>query len=70
MKLVANWRDCWRWLSMHAMALSAAEVTAWTQLSPTWTAALPAWVFPCVVLSTLALGMIGRVVDQSKPTGD
>jgi L-asparagine transporter-like permease len=66
--VVNDWRDAWRWLSMRAMALSGAEVAGWGALPQPWRDAVPHWVFVLVVLSTLALGMIGRVVQQAKPS--
>lgn len=68
--IVVDWRNVWRWASTRSMALAGAEVTAWTGLPADWRAACPHWAFALVVLSTLALGIIGRVIVQTPPEGE
>lgn len=67
LRLVPDWKDAWRWLSMHAMGWSAALLLTWTQLPPALQAAMPAWLTDAVVVAVLLLGMVGRLIDQRAP---
>lgn len=70
MKLVANWRNAWRWFSMHCLILAGAIPCAWDGLPddikqhipPSWMGAISA----AVAIS----GVVGRLVDQSKRVPD
>lgn len=66
MKLVADWREGWRWASMHAMAWSAAILLAYTSLPPSFIARVPEWAVNAIVAAVLVLGMVGRLVDQTQ----
>jgi hypothetical protein len=68
MKLVDNWRDAPRWLSIQLSALGAAGVIAWQMLPTRLQDALVdrfdglEWI---VGLAMFIAIMVGRVVDQS-----
>ena len=64
MKLINDWKGCWRWFSVQAMVLAGAVQAAWVAIPPEWQASIPQeWIrWGTVVL--LALGVIGRLVDQ------
>lgn len=65
MKLVNNWREARKWLSMKIPAANAAFLLTWSQLPQKFQDALPLpWVIGIAVLLLLA-GMFGRVVDQT-----
>lgn len=64
-RLVPDWRHAWTWLSMHAMAWSAAILLAYTSLPPAFIARVPEWAVNAIVAAVLVLGMVGRLVDQT-----
>ncbi|MDM4768635.1 hypothetical protein [Solimonas sp. SE-A11] len=66
--LVPDWRECYRWFCMHAMLLSIALQGAWLELPDSMKADVPGWLVHAVTIAVLVLGMVGRVVDQVKPT--
>jgi len=65
-RVVPDWRNAWRWLSMHAMAWSAAILLAYTSLPPSFIARVPEWAVNAIVAAVLVLGMVGRLVDQTQ----
>jgi Na+-transporting NADH:ubiquinone oxidoreductase subunit NqrB len=67
MKLVTDWRQCWRWLSVHAMAGAIAVQAAWQVLDADLRASLPADWVRALTVALLVLGILGRVIDQDKP---
>ena len=66
MKLVADWKDCWRWASVHAMTYAIALQSAWVMLDADMRASLPAGVVQGVTVALLVFGIAGRLVDQGK----
>ena len=64
MKLVDNARDAWRWFSVQSMALAGAMQGAWLALPPDMKSRVPADLVDMLTLAVLALGIVGRVVDQ------
>lgn len=67
MHLVPDWRSAWRWFSVQALAVIAALPLAWASLPPEVTEWVPpAWRMPIIVALAIC-GIIGRVIDQSKP---
>jgi hypothetical protein len=69
MKLVPNARRAWRWFSIQAMALSIAIQGAWVALPPDLALRLPEWAGDAASMAILALGIIGRLVDQGGGDG-
>lgn len=66
MKLVSDWRDAWRWFSVHALALAGVLPGAWEALPQRWQDVVPvSWVATAAAV-TAALGIYGRLVDQGK----
>ncbi|HVV29128.1 MAG TPA: hypothetical protein VHC40_14290 [Rhizomicrobium sp.] len=64
MRLVAEWRQAWRWFSMQAMALAAAFAGAWTALPDDLRAHIPARLVTALSAALLLLGICGRLVRQ------
>ena len=64
MKLVSNWRDAPRWLSVRAMAVAGALQGAWIAVPEDLKARAPADLVDVLTLAILALGIVGRLVDQ------
>ncbi len=69
MKLISNWRRCWRMFSVQAMVLAGAIQAAWVALPPEMMASIPDPWMRGITISLLALGIIGRLVDQPKVSG-
>lgn len=65
-RLVYNWRQCWRMISMQCMTLAAAIQGAWPTIPDDLKASLPANVVHWVSLALLVTGIIGRLVHQPK----
>lgn len=65
MKLVANWRRAWRWISVQAMVLAGALQGAWMFVPDDLRASIPPGVVQGFTIVLLVLGVIGRLVDQT-----
>lgn len=68
MRLVPDWRRCWRWHSMQGMGGAiGCLIWAWEQMPERMKQEFPArWVIGLAVVMLLG-GAIGRLRDQSKP---
>jgi len=62
--LVPDWRQCWRWFCIHAMALALAFQGAWLAVPDDLRAMLPATAAQAITMVLLVLGVLGRLVDQ------
>jgi len=67
MKLVPDWKQCWRWNSMHAMGFAGVVITVWNLLPEDFQNAFPHHVVLGLASGTLVLGIIGRLRDQGTP---
>lgn len=67
MKLVANWKQFPRWISVQAHALQVAVVGTWAMLPDSLRSYLPGKAVAVAVAVIATLGIAGRLVDQSKP---
>jgi hypothetical protein len=70
MKLVDNAKDAWKWFSRWAMGAPAAAGATWLCLPDDVRATVlervgTGWLVGSVV-TLLMLGMVGRMVDQTK----
>lgn len=70
MKLVPEWRRAWRMFSIQAMVLAGAIQAAWAALPPEMMQSIPDPWMRGITLTLLALGIIGRLVDQPAVGGD
>ena len=64
MKLIDNARQAWRFFSVQAMALAGAMQGAWLAMPPDLQARIPAEWVDGLTMAILALGIVGRLVDQ------
>jgi hypothetical protein len=65
-KLIDEWKNAWRFLSVQIPAAGAAITLAWSQLPADWKSAIPTWMITvCVVLFFIA-AIAGRFVSQKK----
>jgi len=67
MKFVADWKDAWRWTSMHAMTAAVAVQGTWMALPADLKAHVPTSLATGLTLGLLGLGIVGRLRDQTKP---
>jgi hypothetical protein len=65
MKLVSDWRECWRWTSVHAMVAAAAVQGAWMGVGADLQQYVPQNVVHGLTITLLALGFVGRLRDQT-----
>lgn len=66
MKLIPEWKRCWRMFSVQAMLIAGAIQGAWAFLPPEMQATIPDNWLRVVTLGLLVFGVIGRLVDQPK----
>lgn len=66
MKVVKNWKRCWRMLSIQAMTAAAAIQGAWQGVPEDWKASLSPGLVHWLTLGLLVLGIAGRLVQQDK----
>lgn len=67
MRLVPDWRQAWRWNSMHAMGGTGILISAWEALPNTMKQDFPVrWVIALAIVM-LAMGVVGRLRDQNPP---
>jgi hypothetical protein len=64
MKLIPNWRQAWRMFSVHAMTLAGAMQAAWVAMPPDLKSRVPDGLVDGLTVAILALGIVGRLVDQ------
>lgn len=69
MKLVSNWREAPRWVSMKCMAAAVAIQSMWGLIPPDMKASIPPAGVTALTVALLVLGVIGRLVDQTKTGG-
>lgn len=67
MTLIPNWRECWRWFSVQALAAIAALPLVWPSLPADVRAWVPDSWQPWILVALALGGIAGRLVDQSKP---
>ena len=66
-KLVANWHQCLKWLSVQLAAVSIALQGALLMLPDSIRAYLPEWSTRYAAIFLLLAVVAGRLIDQSKP---
>lgn len=64
MKLVDDWKSCWRWFSTQAMAWAIAIQGAWELCPPDLRVGVPPKLVTVITLVLLVLGLVGRLVKQ------
>ena len=65
MKLVQDWRRCWRWFSVQAMVVAGAIQGAWLFIPADMKASVPDDWVRWMTLTLLVLGIAGRLVQQT-----
>jgi hypothetical protein len=69
MKLVKDARRAWRFFSVQAMAVAGALQGAWLAVPPDLQARVPEDIVDGLTVAILALGIVGRLVDQGGGNG-
>lgn len=64
MKLVPNARQSWRWFSMQCMAGALAVEAAWANIPADLKSSVPDGLVTWGTIALLAMGIVGRLVDQ------
>lgn len=66
MKLIEEWKECWKWFSVQAntigIAMSSTYGLMYEQLKET----IPAQYMAGITAAVFVLGVIGRLVNQTK----
>lgn len=70
LKLVDNWRNWWKWLSMHAMIGATAIQGAWMQVPEDMKQHVPAYLVSGATIALLVLGIVGRLIKQPEKEKD
>jgi hypothetical protein len=69
MKLIKDARRAWRFFSVQAMALAGALQGAWLAMPPDLQSRVPGDIVDGLTVAILALGIVGRLVDQGGGNG-
>jgi hypothetical protein len=64
MRLVANWTQAWRWLSVQALLFLTLAPIIWAELPPEAKDLIPEAWRPWIIAVVAVAGIIGRVKDQ------
>lgn len=68
--LIPEWKKCLRMFSVQAMGVAGAIQAAWVFLPPEMVASIPADWVRAITIALLVLGIVGRLVEQPKVSGD
>ena len=66
MRLVENWKQCWKWFSIHALLIAGVLPTVWATLPPDLKAYIPPSIMGLITAVVAVSGVVGRLTDQSK----
>ncbi|WP_041525799.1 hypothetical protein [Pantoea sp. At-9b] len=66
MRLVADWKRSWRWLSVHCLALAGSIPAAWVWLPDDLKRHIPPDYMGAITAVVAVCGIVGRLVDQGK----
>lgn len=64
MKLVSDWKQAWKWVSVNCMVVAAALQGAWVYVPEDLRDSVPQDVVSLLTISLLGLGVLGRLVQQ------
>ncbi len=67
MNLIDEWRVCYKYMSVQANAIGTALAVGYTSLYDQLKDNFPPRVMAAVTAAVFILGIIGRVVSQTKP---
>jgi hypothetical protein len=64
MRLVDDWRECWRWISFNCMTVAAALQGAWVYVPEDMRQSIPPELVSIITVLLLTLGIVGRLLKQ------
>lgn len=67
MKLVDEWKSCWKWLSVQANTLGIAITSTYGLMYDQLKDTLPPKWMTVAVVAVFLLGIGGRLISQEKP---
>jgi len=70
MRLVHDWKNAWRWFSVQAIGVAMALQGGWYMVPDDLRSSVPEWLASAITGAILALGVIGRLVDQGGNDAD
>lgn len=65
MTLVPEWRQWWKWTSVHALAIAGVLPGVWCSLPGAWQAVVPISYIAIATAITSVLGIRGRLNAQN-----
>lgn len=65
-KLVDDWKSCYKWLSVNCMILTGTIQTTWMTISDDMKQYVPHGLITGLTIGLLILGVIGRLIQQDK----
>ena len=66
MRLVDNWRNCWRWFSTQAMVLAGAIQGSWLFVPDDLRSTIPPQWLQGITIALMCMGVAGRLVKQKE----
>lgn len=66
-RLVPNWKSCWRWISINCMVIATAIQGTWIYIPDDMRAQVPHNIVHLLTILMLVLGLAGRLIQQGKP---
>lgn len=66
MTLEPDWKQAWKWFSVHAMALALALQGAWMAVPGDLRADVPTWTGNALTAMLMVAGLVGRLTDQKR----
>lgn len=70
MKLVDDWKQAHRWLSIQIAAVGATLEASWLMVPDAIKENLPAWIGTAVAITAFAGIVAGRLIDQAPKVCD
>ena len=66
MNLVDDWKNAYKWFSMHCMVLSASIQGSWCYIPDDMRQSIPQGVVTAITIGLLVIGIFGRLIQQKK----
>ncbi len=64
MKLVSDWKQAWKWISVNCMVIATAVQGAWMYIPDDMKAEVPHNIVHILTMLLLVLGLAGRLIKQ------
>lgn len=70
LRLVDDWKQAWKWISVNCMVLATALQGAWMGVPEDLRGSMPHNIINLITIAILALGLAGRLVKQGGKNGN